>query len=393
MFASDILKVLYAPHKVFKEVVQKPRYLGPILVFVIVVALQSGFFYAQSQKIYYEQTSPSSDKLGTWTTNATLWTTSPAIAVTIDYLHYLNSTIYGNSTTSSSLQFAVSDAASFFLALPRFTAVECSPTAFQNLSMRVEQAGLQTVPSKVILTLYSISDANIYQTDLTSYFSNSSLIGSWNNITIAVGPDAANWRSSGSPLWANITGLRLDFTYPSNNNVTLRMTGLFFRGEFKTFEQVSVGGLAITILEQTVLSFVFEWLFLTAVAYVLIKVLKGTVVWKPLFVAFGLVLVVTAIQAAISIAATQTLPVVHSPIELQAGLPVEFEAINAAIAAQTATYTLITGVVQLITYVWIVGLGVFVVRAVQPEFSASKSIAISAAAFIITIILMALLGV
>ncbi len=389
MSASDILKVLYAPHKVFKEIIQNPKYWGPLLVLILVVATQSGYYYAQSQKIYYEQTSPGSDQLGAWTTNATIWTISSGATVTNNYSNYLNSSYYGNGT----LQFSITNSSQLFMAIPSFSGVDCSTTAFQNFSLRVEQASPSEAPSQVKLTLYSQSDSSTYQTDLTSQFSNTSLVGSWINITVPVGAKAAGWQTTGNPQWTNITGLKLDFSFTSSSNTTLRLTGMFFRGEYKTFEQISTSGLAITILQQVLFSFVFEWLFLTGLTYVIIKGLKGTVTWKPLFVAFGLVLIIVAIQAVVNVAATQALPIIHSPIELQVGLPVEADAINAAIASMTATYTLITGVVQLAVYIWIVALGVFVVRAVQPEFTTAKCVLTSAAALIVTIILMTLLGV
>ena len=389
MFATDILKVLYAPHKVFKEIIQNPKYWGPLLVFILVTAAQSGFYFAQSEKIYYEQTYPTSDQLGLWTTNATLWTVIPGVTVSNNYVDYLNSSLYGNGT----LQFAALNTNDVSMAIPSFNSVDCSPASFQNLSMRVKQVEPTNVPSKVTVTLYSQADSNYFQYDLTVAFTNASLVGVWNNITIPVGSNAAGWQTTGNPQWTNVTGLKLDFSYPSNANVTLRMTGLFFRSEYETFLQISPSGLLITILQQSLFQFIFEWLFLTGLIYIIIKGLKGTITWKPIFIAIGFVLIVTAIQGAISIAATQTLPIIHSPIELQTQLPGEAEIISAAIAVQTQTYTLITGIVQLITYVWIVALGALAIRAIQPEFSTAKVILTSSAALVVTIILMSLLGV
>jgi len=381
--------VLYAPQKVFKEIVQNPKYWGPLLVFVIVIAAQSGFYYAQSEKIYYEQTYPTSDQLGLWTTNATLWTVSPGVTVSNNYVDYLNSSYYGNGT----LQFAAVSTSNVSMAIPSFTSVGCSPLGFQNLSMRVKQVEPLSTPSIVTVTLYSQSDSNYFQYDLTNAFSNASLIGVWNNITIPVGSSATGWQTSGTPQWTNVTGLKLDFSFPSTTNVTLRMTGLFFRSEFKTFAQISVTGLVITVLQQSLFQFIFEWLFLTGLIYIIIKGLKGTITWKPIFIAIGFILIVTAIQAVISIAATQTLPIIHSPIELQTGLPGEADLLSSAIALQTQTYTIITGAVQLFTYTWIVALGALAVRAAQPELSIRKCILASAAALVVTVILMSLLGV
>jgi hypothetical protein len=84
---------------------------------------------------------------------------------------------------------------------------------------------------------------------------------------------------------------------------------------------------------------------------------------------------------------------IYSPIELQTQLAGEAQAISNSLATVTADYTLITGIIQLVTYVWIVALGAFIVRALQPEFSYAKCVLTAAASLIVTIILMSLLGV
>jgi len=393
LFASDVLKVLYAPHKVFKEIVQNPKYWGPLLVFILVVAAQSGFYYAQSEKIYYEQTYPTSDQLGLWTTNTTLWTAYPGISISNNYVDYLNSSYYGNGTINGSIQFDAQNMSSVSMAIPSFTSVDCTNMGFQNLSLRVKQVIPSSTPTQVTVTLYSQSNSNYYQYDLTNQFTNASIIGYWNNITIPVGASASGWQSNGNPQWGNITGLKLDFNYASANNISLRMTGLFFRSEYKTFAQISVTGLFITVLQQSLFEFIFEWLFLTGLMYIILKGLKVTITWKPLFIIIGFVLIVTAVTAVISIVATQTLPIIHSPIELQTQLPGEADIQSAALAVQTQTYTIITGIVQLITYVWIVALGALGIRALQPELSITKCMLASAAALVVTVILMSLLGV
>ena len=64
MILTDILKVLYQPHKVFKQIVQNPKYLGAIIVLLLFVAAQVAFQYTQYSKVYYEQTSPDINKSG-----------------------------------------------------------------------------------------------------------------------------------------------------------------------------------------------------------------------------------------------------------------------------------------------------------------------------------------
>ena len=390
MFATDILKVLYAPHKIFKEIIQNPKYLGPLLVFILVIAAQFGFVYAQQAKIQYEQTYPPfPDQMASWTTNTTLWKVSPGVTISNNTLDYLNSSFYG----SSSLQFDSTNSSGVWMAIPSFNSVKCDPTAFQNLYLRTKQVAPLTTPNKITLTLYSLSDSNYYQYDLSSQFSNASLIGLWNNITVPVGPSATGWQSNGNPQWTNITGLKLEFDFASTSNVTIRMEGLFFGGFYQTAEQaIGTTQLVVYILQQVIFQDVFTWLFLAAVAYIIIKGLKGTVTWKPLFVAFGFILITSAITGLASGISTQTLPIVQSPIVYQAALPGEADAASNIIQTQTQTYTLIVSILEILNYVWIAALGSFLFRAVQPEFSWTKCILSSAAVVIAVYIILSILS-
>ncbi len=391
LFATDILKVLYAPQKAFKKIVENPKYWGAIAIFVIFIAMQTGFIYAQSEKIHYEQTFPyaSTGSLNAWTNSSELWQVSPSSAsISNNYIDTLNNTFYGNS----SLQFAASDTDSISMTLSNFDSVRVAPDRYQNLSMRIKIVEPSVMPSNVKLTLYSLSESSYFQYDLTSEFSDATA-NTWNNLTIPVGSDSANWQTTGAATWENITSLRLDFTFPSSSDVTIRIQGLFFRGFYQTFTQISSTLFIVTILQQIIFQFIFMWLLFTGLMYIIIKGLKGNVVWKPLFIAVGFALVVLIIQSLLSLAATATLPTVYSPIEYQTALAGEAQIVNDYLVAQTATYTTISAIITLATYAWLSILGAFIIRALVPEFNWSKSILTSAAAIIVTIVLMGLLGV
>ena len=84
---------------------------------------------------------------------------------------------------------------------------------------------------------------------------------------------------------------------------------------------------------------------------------------------------------------------IYSPIEYQTALVGEAQIVNDFLVAQTAIYTTISAIITLATYAWLAILGAFIIRALVPEFNWSKSILTSAAAIIVTIVLMGLLGV
>jgi hypothetical protein len=311
LILNDILGALYAPHKAFKRIIQNPKYLGVAIILLIFIGVQTGYYFSYYSKINYEQTSPSVDQLNAWaSTNATLWTTNGA-SVFSNYVDFINETYLGNN----SLQFSISASGSLTLALNDFNSpVKCGDGGFNNITMRIKLVDPQVAPQIVSLDLFSGSTSNYFQYDLTNQFSASS-IGQWSNLTLPVG--SGNWVSSGSANWTNITGLKLAFTYPSGSNITVRIQGLFFRGEYLTVLQGSGDvAFAASAVESTLIQFLFQWIILTAVVYLLLKGLKAAnVTWKPLFIAIGFVLIVLVITSLIDLVATLTLPTVYYPYE------------------------------------------------------------------------------
>jgi hypothetical protein len=67
LFAYGIFKVIYAPHKAFKEIAQNPRYIGPILIMILFIAANVAAAYAFLAKTYVEATVPSSENKDLWT--------------------------------------------------------------------------------------------------------------------------------------------------------------------------------------------------------------------------------------------------------------------------------------------------------------------------------------
>ncbi len=386
MFANDILEVLYAPVKAFKKIIENPKYWGPLLVFILFVAAQSGFYYSYYQKSFGEQTYPASDKFGIWTQNATSWATNSGVSASFNYADYINNSLYGNS----SLQFDVANSSTMSLARGEFN-VSCGSSSYQNMSLRIKIVQPQTTPQKVTITLFSNSESDYFQYDLTPSFSNASATGQWENLTVPVG--SGNWQSTGSPQWSNITRLKLEITFSSSSSITVRMQGVFFRGLYQTPIQVDSTTFLASILEVVFMRFIFQWLLLTGLMYLFIKGLKGNVTWKPLFICMGFALIAMVVQAAVNAAATGALGTMYYPVEALANVPGEAIAAASQATAASANFDLITSAVQIITLVWLATLGAVVVRSMLPEFSWSKAAVASAVSLILTILLLSLLGV
>ncbi len=448
MILNDLLKVIYAPHKVFKDIVANPKYLGAVLVLVLFIALSVGFEYSQFSKTYTEQTNPSIDQLGTFT-NATftgsdnitaVWRSSPDVALTNNFNDFFNYSVYvagfGLPTTdsnayyklfgNSSLEMAANNTNSLAAGLDIKSAlnslneslvnrkltplssltVDCSPSAFQNLSITLKQDQPQAVPQSAALTLYSLTDADYFQYDLTPLMSNASLIGQWNNLTLTLGPNATGWTSSGNPTWSNISSLTLTFTYSSNSNISIQIGALFFHGQYLSPLQYNSTGVLLQFLQLFSLQFIFGWFIFTGLIYLFCRLLKSQVFWKPLFTALGFAMMIMVVRALVNLAASLTLSNVYYPFDLSLGvrfdpfaalyfppdalgvLPAMSQAIFHNIDAATTAFRTIVSGMAVVSYVWLGAVGAMVIGALKPELSMVKRIAISAVSLAIVILLL-----
>jgi len=414
-FLQDILQVITAPHKVFKQIITNPKYLGALIILLLFIGVQIGYEYVQFSRTYTEQTFPviffnGSDLINEFPTytNASSWTGGSNVNLTnsndnFNYSVYLagfgasplSSDGYFNIFGNTSLQIEASNTNNVIAALSNTSNIDCSVAGFQNISMTIKFISPQTAPQNANLTLYSLADTNSYTYDLTSQLSSSTTLGQWNNLTIPVGPNAQGWSTSGNPTWSNITSLVLNFNYPSDSNVTIRVGALFFRGEYLTPVQYGSLGLVIQFLQVFSLQFVFTWIVLTALIYAFCRVLKNAVLWKPIFIALGLAMIVMVIRALVNLAAAATLQTAYYPFDISLGVRFDQfatlyfppEAVNSLSAASqnafpiidaaTSTFRGIVTVMAFISYIWLGALAVYVIGALKPEFSLGKRIALA----------------
>ncbi len=371
LVVQEILEVLYAPHRAFRKIVQDPKFLGPLLILVIFLAVQVGSSYVVASRSYLEQTVPTGAQGDAWTDSAAFWQASSGVTIAENHVDYINSSVLYYNTTS--VEFTAGNTSSVQLFLNNFgESVDCGPTGFKNLSIRVKFVSPSSVPENVTLYLFSLSPANYFAYDLTPTFSNTTILEQhlWNNITVPVG--TGDWAGGNSAAsWGNITGLRMEFAWPTISNVDLRVDGLFFRGPFRTSLDVYGSTVLISSALNAVTPFLFQWLLLTGLIYLLIKGLRGTVVWKPVMVAVGFALVTLVVQSIILLATYSTLPNLYYSLEILADIPGEAAVAFQAVQTDIAQILLIGSIVQIAVYVWIIGLGAFIVRYVTGVVPAS----------------------
>ncbi len=380
MSLRQLLKVIYAPQKAFAEIIKEPKYLGSLLVMLLFVGAQVGFYYAVASRSYFELTTPSLNEMDAWTEDAKLWTGNPGISIIDNNDDY----IYGNS----SVEFSISDSNYVIAELETFDSVDCGADGYNNLSIRIRILAPEIKPENVTIFLYSLNSSNFFYRDISEEFSVDSAT-LWNNITIPIG--TGDWSSSeASARWENITGLKLEFVWPTASLISLRLDGLFFRGNFQTL--IEIGGneylAAFTFTAFT--EFIFNWILLAALMYLLIRLLKGQLVWKPLMVAVGIALLPLVFYTLISIVTYSSVSSLVYPLELSAGIPGEAELISQVNLESLALVTQIGALIQGVAYAWTVALCAIITRTLS-EFSWMKSLIISAASFLLMILLVSLI--
>jgi hypothetical protein len=447
LIIDDILKVIYAPHKAFKGIVSNPKYLGAFIILLLFVGLEIGYQYSQFSKTYTELTAPNIDQLQTFNNattktsdNTLAWRSSSNVLLTNNFNDPFNYSIYvagfGLPPTDPnayyslfgnfSLQMASNNTNSLNSSLDIVTAlrsinetlaaqkatplssltVDCSPSAFQNLSLTLKQVTPQSVPQNATLTLYSSGGvSDLYQYNLTPLLSNQTT-NEWTNLTIPLGPNAANWTSKGNPTWSNITSLRLDFAYPSSSNITIRVGALFFHGEYQTPTQYNSTGLLLQFLQLFSLQFIFAWFILTGIIYLVCRLQKNPMLWKLLFTAIGYAMVIMVIRALVNLGATLALPIVYYPYDLSLGarfdpfgalyypsdalgtLPAMSHTIFNSIDSATIAFRDIVSGMFIVSYVWLGAVIAFAIGELKPEFSSIKKIALSAGSIAIVVLLL-----
>ena len=423
MILDDILKVVYAPVKAFKKIIENPKYLGALIILLLFIGIQIGYEYVQFSKTYTENTSPAVGQLQNYI-NSTLWQSSSNVALSNNYNDFFNYSVYvaalGTTPTNpsgyyslfgnSSLEMDAANANTITANLTNVFNVDCgAPSGFQNLSMTIEQVEPTVAPQSATLILYSVNDSNFYQYDLTSALSNAAEIGLWNNLTIPVGQNAQGWTSSGSPSWGNVTALQLTLNYPDSSNITIRIGALFFRGQYQTPIQTNSTGLILQFLQAFSLQFILGWFLITGFIYLFFKGLKTSVLWKPLFVAVAFAMFVLVIRALVNLIAAAALPTLYYPFDVSLGvrfdsygaiyyppqaasaLSAQSQAIFNSINSATANFRFVTSAMFVVGYVWLGALGVVIVGTLKPEFSMIKRIVISAVSVAATVLLLLLL--
>lgn len=380
----QVPKVLYAPHKVFREIVKGPKYAGAVLIFILFIAANVGFWYVILSKSYLEQTLPLANELDQWNENATKWAATPGAAITESFDDFINGSYYGNR----SIKFT-SNSSQLFMELAGIGPIDCSkPNGFVNVSLRVKFVDPQANLTSASIYLFSQAPSEYFYYDLTNTLSNSSS-NVWNNLTIPLATE--NWQNYNAN-WTNINGLKLQFSWPGNSNTSVLVNGLFFRGIFKNPLETEGPSYLISYGIVGVMQFAIEWIFLSGLIFIIARALKAKAVWKPILVSVGFALIILFVQTAINAITVSTLPNLYYPLEYIGGTGAEMDAASTILYNQTWLASTIMSYLRIVVFVWIIALCATATRALT-EFSWVKSALVATIAFVVTTVVSMLIGV
>ena len=374
---KNIFKVIYAPREAFKEIIQNPKYIGPILIMILFTVANMGYFYTIVSKTYVEQTLPTAEQLDRWTENSTFWTGAPNVTVKENFVDYINGTYYGNR----SIEFSIVNSTQISMQLNDIGPINCSgQDGYKNLYLRIKRTSPDDPPKNATIYLLSATSSDYFYYNLTERFSNSTN-KVWNNLTIPLA--TKSWlNNSADANWGNVTGLKLEFAWLNNSNITLLVDGLFFGGIFKS-QAENATSYMLNFSIVSFMQFTIRWVFLGGLLYIMTKAFKAKTVWRPLLILVGFALITMFVQAVINVAAFSTLPTLYYPLEFLGGVKGETENAYNKIMEKTLLVSQISGYIQIAIIFWTIALCAIATRLLT-EFSWSKSFLVATVAYFVT---------
>ncbi|MBS7646963.1 hypothetical protein KEJ24_03920 [Candidatus Bathyarchaeota archaeon] len=352
MVIGEIFKVIYAPREAFKEIAQNPKYLGPLLVMILFIAINLGSAYILAAKTYVEATVPplSLEQKDLWTESTTFWQPVDNAKCSENFVDHISGKYYGNL----SIEFSADQNSQIAMELRNITGVYCSlKGGYTRLYLRVKWTSPSSSPNNVSLHLYS--DSAIFFHDITDYFSNAAF-DVWNNLTISL-PESLleniNCR--------NITGLKLGFMWSQKSNIRVLIDGLFFGGPYKPL----VEDKAIYLANQAVYSFMqffLRWFLFGGVIHVFMRIFRAKTVWRVTLILSGFALITMLVQAVIGAAVFSALPTIKYSFELMGGVEGESQEAYNRILEESSLVFQIYNILQIVMIMWTIVLCAIAIR-------------------------------
>lgn len=365
MSIREVFRIIYAPHKAFKEIIQNPKYIGPIIVMILFIVANLALCYTVLSKTYIDETKPEpSENFDLWTEETSYWHSTANITVnTDDFINVSypeNKGYYGKK--SIEFRSALSDHVQMELNFGE--GLSCSGSnGYKSLTFRMKIVEpMEPLPSNVSIYLISNGRGSFYQ-DITSGVSST---GIWNNLTLSLGN---TWKTLGSANWDSIVGLKLDISWSNvHDNITLRIDGLFFHGLYKSRIETS-SDLLISLLNpyspiNAFMQFTIQWVFLGGLLYLVPKIFGAKTTWKPLLIASGFILMIYFVRIAAFTLIHLTSPNIYISLTYLSRVSGEWEKAYEQILEPFGFQSIFLWVFDKIIWIWTIALCAILIHSI-----------------------------
>jgi hypothetical protein len=401
LFLYDVFKVIYSPVKAFREVLEKPRYIGPIIIIIISLFLTVGTQYVSVSKHYVETITPTNprDAWTNMTAPSSMWATNASAGNVTAYSNANSDLLAGNYSVHA----VVSNTSEILLKTTSTGTINCSdPSGFKTLYYKLMYSGFNQTqaPENVSyakLRLLSLNnESDYFEFDLLSNqrYLNKSQAWTDANVTLVSG-----WTSNGSPNWENITGIEFMLVFPQKGQLSLYLNDLHFGGKYEIFYD-AVG--FSYWLSSTVMSSLFDillrWLIFAGLLWLTLKVFQPqSSPFRTLLVVVGYAFAIMFVYVTIDMLSISQLPLLYFPNNVI--FPLTGREIQTASTAAnniynaywtpTIAYDAFIGAWYL-SHVWTIGLFTIALRTLQ-NLSWKKAVVISTVAYIIALFVRAII--
>jgi hypothetical protein len=293
LFAYGIFKIIYSPFKAFKEIIQNPKYIGPVLIMVLFVLASIGSEYARASKLYVQQTLPNMldpYNPGPWTENCTMWVSNAEITCNTDDFLLGRKSIQFNIINNDTIQ----------MELKNIDQINCLSTdGYKNLSFCIKWINpTADPPQNASLYLFSMGTTDHFYYDLAERI-NQTENYKWNNFTIPVGLDAEKWaNSSAQTAWNNITGLKLNLVWAQStgSNLTILVDKVYFQSA--NFEPLinSMGSILVFAAFNAVTTFSIYWMLSGMAVFIVGKLFRIKAGFKVSLIIVGYALIAMVVM-------------------------------------------------------------------------------------------------
>ena len=293
MFAYGIFKIIYSPFKAFKETIQNPKYIGPILIMVLFVLASIGSEYARASKLYVQQTLTNTlDPYNPdpWTENCTMWNSNAEITCNND--DYL--------LGHKSIQFGITNNDAIWMELKNIGQINCLSTdGYKNLSFCIKWINpTADPPQNASLYLFSMGTTDYFYYDLAELIDQTKN-DEWNNFTIPLGLDAEQWvNRNAQTAWDNVTGLKLDLVWAQSigSNLTILVDKVYFQsGNFEPLINSMGSSIAFSAF-NAVTTFCIYWMLCGMAVFIVGKMFKIKAEFKVFLIIVGYALIAMVVM-------------------------------------------------------------------------------------------------